>query len=90
MNKNKKSKSEVMTFKVDANLSALLKEIPNRSEFIRAAVASALESNCPLCGGSGFLSPDQKRHWDRFSRQHAIRECGDCHEKHLICNKGLA
>jgi hypothetical protein len=82
----KKSKSGVVTFKVDAALVEALKAIPNRSAFIRAAVASALDSTCPLCQGTGFLTPGQKEHWDAFARDHAVTECGHCHEMHLTCS----
>lgn len=81
----KKGKTEIITFKVDEALSEALKDIPNRSEFIRAAVTSALAATCPLCQGSGFLTPSQKSHWDTFARDHRVQECDDCHEKFLIC-----
>jgi hypothetical protein len=81
----RKAKSEIITFKADESLSAALHGIPNRSEFIRAAILSALDSVCPLCQGSGILSPDQRRHWKTFAEDHAVRECDDCHELHLVC-----
>jgi len=81
----KKSHSEVITFKVDAALSDVLHDIPNRSQFIRAAVLSALASTCPLCQGTGILTPSQKRHWDQFAEGHTIERCRNCHEMHLIC-----
>ncbi len=83
----KKSKSEVITFKVDEVLSQALKDIPNRSLFIRTAVLEALGSTCPLCQGAGFLTPDQKRHWDRFALGHNIRRCRDCDEIYLTCTR---
>ena len=78
-------KQEIITFKVDENLRELMKGIQNRSEFIRAAILTALESACPLCKGTGVLTPKQKEHWDSFARDHAVEECADCHELHLIC-----
>ena len=54
-------KQEIVTFKVDEPLWEAMKGIPNRSEFIRAAILSALDSVCPLCKGSGILTPDQRR-----------------------------
>ena len=42
-------KQEIITFKVDASLWQRLRAIPNRSEFIRAAVQAALAGTCPLC-----------------------------------------
>ena len=71
--------------KVDASLLEALRSIPNRSEFIRSAIQAALESTCPLCKGTGTLTPDQRRHWDEFAGGHALTECDDCQAVHLIC-----
>jgi len=78
-----KRKAEV----VDESLLTAMKGVPNRSAFIRFAILSALESTCPLCRGTGILTPEQKRHWDTFARDHNVVECADCHEMHLVCAK---
>jgi len=83
-------KSEVISFKADPTLLQAMQGLPNRSEFIRAAVLAALDSACPLCRGTGILSPAQRRHWTAFARSHALRECGDCHEWHLVCGRDEA
>jgi len=80
-------KSEIISFKVDLSLMDAMKAIPNRSEFIRNAVLMALESTCPLCGGTGILTPHQKEHWNEFKKNHSIKECGDCREYYLVCGK---
>ncbi len=82
----KKAKQEIVTFKVDYSLLEVLKDLPNRSEFIRQAILNALDNICPLCQGTGSLTPDQKKHWERFSKSHSLEECENCHEIHLICN----
>ena len=82
----KKAKQEIVTFKVDYSLLEVLKDLPNRSEFIRQAILNALDNICPLCQGTGSLTPDQKKHWQRFSKSHSLEECENCHEIHLICN----
>jgi len=79
-------RSEVVTFKADDALLDSMKGIRNRSEFIRSAILNALENVCPLCKGTGVLSPTQKEHWEAFSQRHAVQECSDCHELHLICS----
>ncbi|WP_455383467.1 ribbon-helix-helix domain-containing protein [Salinispira pacifica] len=79
-------KDEVITFKVDEELAAQLTGIPNRSEFIRAAVLHALENACPLCNGVGILTPAQRRHWNAFAEHHTMQECEDCHERYLVCD----
>jgi len=81
----KNNKTEIITFKVDDALLAAMEGIPNRSEFIRAAVLQALDSACPLCRGTGIMTPDQKSHWDSFVIDHKLKECKDCHALHLIC-----
>ncbi len=80
-----KRKQEVITFKVDDALWEAMREIPNRSEFIRGAILSALDSICPLCKGTGSLTPDQRRHWDSFAENHSLEQCEDCHAVHLVC-----
>ena len=84
----KRSKNGVVTFKADPAFLAALEGIENRSDFIRSAVLAALEGACPLCCGTGILTPDQKRHWDRFARSHSIERCNDCNATHLVCEKG--
>jgi len=82
----KKNKTEIITFKADDTLLEAMKGVPNRSEFIRAAVLQALDSSCPLCKGTGILNPDQKEHWEKFASDHSIEECTDCHELYLVCD----
>lgn len=83
----KKQKSEIITFKVDASLAEAISHVANRSEFIRTAVLNALENTCPLCSGTGIMTPDQKKHWDKLSADHFIEECEECHEKFIVCKK---
>jgi len=86
----KKNKQEIVTFKVDQSLLEVLKDLPNRSEFIRRAILTALENACPLCQGTGVLTPNQRRHWESFRASHSLTECGDCHEIHLVCSNESA
>jgi len=83
----KKQKSEIITFKVDPELAGALSNVSNKSAFIRAAVTSALGAICPLCNGSGILTPCQKEHWDDFAANHEVQECQKCHEPYLICER---
>ncbi|MDP8239682.1 MAG: hypothetical protein P9X24_11385 [Candidatus Hatepunaea meridiana] len=80
-----KKKQEIITFKVDEALSEVLKSVPNRSEFIRAAILTAMDNICPLCMGSGILTPDQRKHWENFTDSHTLEECENCHAFHLVC-----
>ncbi len=78
-------KQTVLTFKAEESLVQALRSVPNRSSFIRSAILAALENTCPLCQGSGILSPEQRAHWETFSSDHAVEECEECHEWHLVC-----
>jgi len=80
-------KQEIITFKADASLAEAMRGVENRSAFIRAAILAALDNTCPLCQGAGFLSPDQKQHWEEFSEHHVLEECEECHELHLVCDR---
>lgn len=80
-----KKKGDIITFKVNEDLRDVIKNIPNRSEFIRAAIMAALDNICPLCNGTGLLTPKQKEHWEDFSRDHAVKRCDDCDELYIEC-----
>ncbi len=84
-----KMKQEIVTFKADSTLLEALRDVGNRSEFIRSAILAALDSACPLCRGTGILTPEQRRHWQIFSTNHTLEECGDCHAVHLVCDNGF-
>jgi hypothetical protein len=83
-----KAKDEIVTFKADASLLKAMKGIANRSAFIRNAITAALDNVCPLCKGTGVLTPDQKTHWKVFATDHPLEECEGCHEIHLVCGRG--
>lgn len=76
-------KPEIVTFKLDHQLHQDLKRIPNKSEFIRAAIQTALSGACPLCQGSGQLTAHQARQWRVFTRHHAVRSCKSCQALHI-------
>jgi hypothetical protein len=80
-----RNKDSVISFKVGGALAGVIRRLPNRSEFIRAAVLSALEHACPLCQGTGILTPEQKKHWDAFARDHTVSHCRDCDAVYLTC-----
>ena len=82
---SKPKKPEVITFKASPSLIEAMGGIANRSEFIRDAVLAALENMCPLCRGSGILTPKQQEHWTQFARNHSVKQCHECDEFHLTC-----
>jgi len=81
----KPSKSDVVTFKADSSLLEAMRGVSNPSAFIRNAVLAALDSVCPMCKGTGILTPNQKKHWESFTKDHALEECKECHEVRLVC-----
>jgi hypothetical protein len=81
-----RDRQQIITFKADEALVNAMEGIPNRSEFIRSAILAALDGSCPLCLGTGVLSPNQRRHWQEFTRNHRVETCTECREGHLVCN----
>ncbi len=79
-------KTEVISFKADEELAAVLKHMPNKSDFIRSAVLEYMKNTCPLCQGTGLISVAQRTHWDKFIKTHSLVECEDCHELYIKCN----
>ena len=49
-------KTEVVAFKVEAELAEFLNKLPNKSAFIRKAIAAQMSIACPLCGGTGTVN----------------------------------
>ncbi len=80
-------KLEVVTFKAEAPLVEALEGVPNRSEFIRSAILSALKGSCPLCCGTGTLSLKQRRHWDEFMKSHKTKRCRECSGMTISCGQ---
>ena len=80
------AKHSILTFKADQSLVEALRAVPNRSAFIRSAILAALDNICPLCQGSGMMTPEQKSHWEQFAEDHQVHECAECHEWHLVCS----
>ena len=81
-----KSQERIFTFKTDDQLARQLDQIANKSEFIRKALLAALDHDCPLCHGSGLLTPEQRRHWDHFLTMHTLEKCDECNAVHYVCN----
>jgi len=80
-------KERVFTFKADEELADILDRIPNKSEFIRKAIELAMENRCPLCNGTGSLTPAQYRHMEHFMTVHSLERCDECDALHFVCGK---
>ena len=64
-----------------------MKGIPNGSEFIRTAVAAALDSVCPMWKETGVIMPSQRPHCDLFPNDHHFEECDTCNAVHVVCDR---
>lgn len=78
-------KQAIITFKADRDLCSALERMPNKSEFIRTALLTALDESCPFCGGTGTLTPGQRKHWLNFLRHHHVEHCRKCNGLKIHC-----
>lgn len=71
----------VVAFKVDPDLAAVLDAMPNKSEFIRAAVEARLSGACPLCHGTGVAPRGANDDLARMVARHPFVACSVCGQK---------
>src|SRR4051812_43984122 len=64
---NKTPKTKLVAFKVEEELADFLNKLPNKSAFIRKAIAAQMSTACPLCNGSGQVSRWAHDHTRRCS-----------------------
>ncbi len=70
---------QIVAFKVEPELAALLDAMPNKSEFIRNAVARQLSTACPLCRGTGITPyTGISDELTRLVQQHPLCVCAGC------------
>jgi hypothetical protein len=73
---------QIVAFKVEPELAALLDAMPNKSEFIRTAVARQLSTVCPLCRGTGIAPySGVNDELARLVQQHPLCVCAGCGAK---------
>ena len=78
---SQKQKTEVVAFKVEAELAEFLNQLPNKSEFIRKAIAAQMHTACPLCNGSGQVSRWAHDHYAGLLADWSKRDCTSCGDK---------
>jgi hypothetical protein len=71
-------KTAVVAFKVEQELADLLDKLPNKSEFIRKAIAAQLGVACPLCRGKGVVARGVHNHFAPVISEHSQKQCGHC------------
>jgi hypothetical protein len=80
----KSPKTAVVAFKVEEQLAEFLNKLPNKSAFIRKAIAAQLGMACPLCNGAGIVPRGVHDHYVPLLRQFNLRQCDGCgHEMSL-------
>lgn len=77
----KTPKTAVVAFKVEQELADLLNNLPNKSEFIRKAIASQLGVPCPLCRGAGVVSKGVNDRFLPLVGQFKHQNCQGCGNK---------
>ncbi|GIW79059.1 MAG: hypothetical protein KatS3mg105_0866 [Gemmatales bacterium] len=75
---SKQPKTAVVAFKVEEKLAEFLNKLPNKSAFIREAIASKLGMACPLCNGSGVVSRGVHDHYAPLLQKFNSRNCEGC------------
>jgi hypothetical protein len=85
----RKSPKTVVAFKVEQELADLLNRLPNKSAFIRKAIAAQLGMACPLCRGKGTVPRGVHDHYAPLVAQHSSRNCEGCgHEEAFPLDPG--
>ncbi len=74
----KQPKAAVVAFKVEEELAEFLNKLPNKSEFIRKAIAAQLAIDCPLCKGKGVVTRVVHAHYAPLIAQFHSRSCDGC------------
>jgi hypothetical protein len=87
--KVERDEPKVVTFKVEKELAELLDRLPNKSAFIRKAIAAQLGETCPLCHGQGVVPRGVHDHYAALLPQFNSRNCDGCgHEVTLPLEPG--
>ena len=74
----KPPKTAVVAFKVEEELAEFLNKLPNKSAFIRKAIAAQLGMACPLCNGKGVVPRGVHDHYAPLVAKFSHRHCDGC------------
>ena len=74
----KAPKTAVVAFKVENELAELLNKLPNKSAFIRNAIAAQLGIACPLCHGKGVVPRGVHDHYAPLLKEFQKHNCEGC------------
>jgi hypothetical protein len=89
MSRERPAKTKVVAFKVEEELADLLNKLPNKSAFIRKAIAAQLGVACPLCQGKGVVPRGVHDHIAPLLKQLHSKLCDGCgHEMQVPLDSG--
>ncbi len=71
-------KQAVVAFKVEEELAEFLNKLPNKSAFIRKAIAAQMSTACPLCNGAGVVTRGLHDHYAPLLERFKQRSCEGC------------
>src|SRR5205807_10421308 len=74
----KHRKEADVAFKVEKELADLLDKLPNKSAFIRKAIAAQLGVACPMCRGKGVVPRGVHDHYAPLLTQFSASSCDNC------------
>jgi hypothetical protein len=74
----KPAKTAVVAFKVEEELADFLNQLPNKSAFIRKAIAAQMSMACPLCAGSGQVTRWTHDHYAPLLAKWNKQKCEGC------------
>src|SRR3954467_3722424 len=74
----KPPKTAVVAFKVEEELADFLNQLPNKSAFIRKAIAAQMSTACPLCNGAGQVSRWAHDHYAPLLASWNSHKCDGC------------
>src|SRR5947208_16633395 len=74
----------VVAFKVEPALAELLNKLPNKSAFIRKAIAAQLGVACPLCQGKGVVPRGVHDHYAPLLKEFNSRSCDACGDNLIL------
>jgi hypothetical protein len=80
----KSPKTAVVAFKVEEELAEFLNQLPNKSDFIRKAIAAQMQIACPLCAGSGQVTRWTHDNYTKLLTQLEHQHCNGCGDELAI------
>src|SRR3954468_23363218 len=80
----RKAPKTVVAFKVEPALAELLDRLPNKSAFIRKAIAAQLGVPCALCRGKGIISRGVNEHYAPLLEKYNTRPCVKCAREQAV------